>query len=125
MIDILTAPAAGAAAQELTSTPRLATLVDAALGAYGDWSAATAALNACTGTTYEAEAARLVKADAFDRYNRRVDILAEASNHLGAIEALAQFTGDRLAVDAGVRYLHASYAAWDHALDDPGAYSGL
>ncbi|MEW1938803.1 hypothetical protein AB0331_15700 [Dietzia maris] len=125
MIDILTAPAAGAAAQELTSTPRLAPLVAAALGAYGDWGAATATLDACTGTAYEAEAARLVKVDAFDRYNRRVDILADASGHLGAVDALAQFTGNRLAVDAGIRYLHASNAAWEHALDNPEDYNGL
>lgn len=125
MIDILTASTAGAAAQELTSTPHLAALVDDALAAYGDWDAATATCNACTGTAYEVETARLAKRAAYHRYNRRIDSLAEASGHLVVVNALAKFTGDRLAVDAGVRYLHASYAAWDHALDNPGAYSGL
>lgn len=112
MIDILTAPAAGTAAQELTSTPDLANLVDAALAAYRDWETATATLNACTGTTYEVEVARLVKVDAFGRYNRRVDTLVEATNW-------------KVAVDPGIRYLHASNAAWDHALDNPDAFSGF
>lgn len=125
MTDILTAPAAGAAAQELTSTPHLATLVDAALGAYGDWGAATAALDACTGTAYEVEDARLANHAAYNRYNRRVDSLTEASRHLAAVNALAKYTGTKYAVDAGIRYLHASNAAWDHALDNPEDYNGL
>ena len=112
MTDILTAPAAGAAAQELTSTPRLAPLVDDALAAYGDWDAATATLNACTGTAYEVETARLAKRAAYHRYNRRVDGLVEATNW-------------KVAVDPGIRYLHASNAAWDRALDNPDVYSGF
>ena len=128
MTDILTAPAApaaGAAAQELTSTPRLATLVDAALGTYGDWGAATATLDACTGSAVEVETARVAKYDAYCRYNRRIDSLAEASGHLIAVDALAKFTGTKYAVDAGIRYLHASNAAWEHALDNPEDYNGL
>ncbi|MCT2301182.1 hypothetical protein M3G04_09815 [Dietzia cinnamea] len=117
MIDILTAPAAGAAAQELTSTPHLATLVDDALAAYGDWDAATAALDACTGTAYEVETARLAKRAAYHRYNRRVDALAEATG--------TPFPGDWITADAGIRYLHDSNAAWEHALDNPDAFSGF
>ena len=112
MIDILTASTAGAAAQELTSTPHLATLVDATLAAYGDWDTNTAILNACTGTAYEVETARLANRAAYHRYNRRVDALVEATNW-------------KVAVDPGIRYLHASNTAWEHALDNPEDYNGL
>ena len=117
MIDILTAPAAGAAAQDLTSNPRLANLADAAVAAYGDWATATAALASCTGTAAEVETARVAKYDAFCRYNRRVDALAEATG--------TPFPGDWITADAGIRYLHASNTAWDHALDNPDDFSGF
>lgn len=112
MIDILTAPAAGAAAQDLTSNPRLANLADAAVAAYGDWATATAALGACTGTAYAVEDARLANRAAYHRFNR-------------AIEALAEVTGDPFTAEAGIRYLHASNTAWDHALDNPDDFSGF
>lgn len=112
MIDILTVPAAGPAAQELSSQPNLAGLVDAAVTAFGDWDTTSAACNACTGTAYEVEAARLAKRAAYHRYNRRIDALVEATDR-------------KVAVDVGIRYLHASNAAWEHALDNPEVYSGV
>lgn len=112
MIDILTAPAAGAAAQNLTSTPRLAPLADAAVAAYGDWGATTVALDACTGTAHEVEDARLANRAAYHHYNRTIDGLAEV-------------TGDPFTAEAGIRHLHESNTAWDHALDNPDAYSGF
>lgn len=117
MFDILTAPAAGAAAQELTTSTQVAALVDDALGAYGTWAAATAALASCAGTTAEVETARVANYDAFCRYNRRVDALAEATG--------TPFPGDWITADAGIRYLHDSNAAWEHALDNPDEYAGL
>ena len=78
---------------------------------------ATDALNACIGTATEVEAARITKHNAFNLYNRRVDAITGAAN--------SPLPGNLISVDAGIRYLHASNAAWEHALDNPDDYAGF
>lgn len=100
------------AAQNLTSQPHLDPLVEDAVAAYCEWEDATATLNACTGTAYEVEDARLAKFDAFMRYQ-------------GRLEALAEIAGDWISCDAGIRHLYKARIDLEHALDNPEDYNGL
>lgn len=112
MISILAAPTAAAASQELTSAPHLVDLVEDALAAYTAWDAASNALNATTGPADEVEAARLANRAAYHHYNRQIDALAEA-------------TDGKIAVDPAICYLHQSDAAWEAALNAPEETNGL